>query len=164
MKRYTLALVTAALVGMISCRKDSSSTYLPCIPSDLAPHVLAFYPFANGSLNDVSGNVRHLSNTSTAAPGPSRNGTANCAYTFTNPYGLPEYEQLVLDNPDFLNGIGDFSVSLWYKAADTSRFVGRFEPLISRDRSQRCPDRNGEWSIGLYDCRKAVFSVGGRCS
>jgi len=28
---------------------------------------------------------------------------------------------------------------------------------VGRDSGRACPDRRGQWSVGLYNCRKAVF-------
>lgn len=58
---------------------------------------------------------------------------------------------------DFLNNLQEFSISLWYEPLDTTREGGDFETLICRDLGKSCPNRNGQWSVGLFDCRKAVF-------
>jgi hypothetical protein len=31
------------------------------------------------------------------------------------------------------------------------------EVLVGRGEGQKCPDRKGEWSVGLYDCRRPDF-------
>jgi hypothetical protein len=44
---------------LFSCEKKGD---MPCIPLSLQNHVIAFYPFSNGSLSDVSGNDLDLVN------------------------------------------------------------------------------------------------------
>jgi hypothetical protein len=66
-------------------------------------------------------------------------------------------EFLTTINTTFLNGLNEFSISLWYLSKDSSRSSGDFESLINRDLGSSCPNRYGQWSVGLYDCKKAVF-------
>lgn len=127
----------------------------PCstLSGSLLTGVVAFYPFGYGSLNDVSGNCYHLQNTTTAAPTMDRNFSPNCAYRFNGSDFLTP-----LGSSTFLNNIttAPFSISLWYQPLGT-RPVGDYELLIGRGNTPlHCPDTWGEWSLGLYDCRKAV--------
>lgn len=126
------------------------------LPSNLQTGLLASYTFGGGSLSDNSGNGHTLSNTTTAHATTDRNGNANCAFEFDN---LPatNNEFLTTTNTTFLNGLTQFSVSLWYQPLDITRDAGSFEGLINRDTPFSCPDRLGQWSLGLYDCRNAVF-------
>ncbi|MEM1215956.1 MAG: LamG domain-containing protein [Bacteroidota bacterium] len=64
---------------------------------------------------------------------------------------------LPLENPEFLDNLSAFSISLWYYPLDDSRPGGKYESLLSRGEDGRCPNRSGEWSVGLYDARRAVF-------
>lgn len=158
MKNLRIAFLACLTAGIYACNKqenDPQKIEIPCLPGSLSDHVLAFYPFSNGTLNDVSGNFHHLLNTTTAKPASDRNGNDSCAYAFDNLPTSTEY--LTTSATTFLNGLGEFSVSLWYQPKDTSRSAALFESLINRDLGVNCPDRNGQWSIGLYDCRKAVF-------
>ena len=149
-----------SIIGMVLCvtacgKEEGVENKITCIPSGLGNHVMAFYPFSNGLLNDISGNNHHLSNTTTASPTSDRNGNDSCAYKFDN---LPTSgEFLTTENTAFLNNLNEFSISLWYQPIDSSRASGKFESLINRDLGNSCPDRNGQWSVALYDCRKAVF-------
>lgn len=146
----------AMVMALGSCGKDDVTEHaIPCIPGSLGSHVLAFYPFSNGTLNDISGNNQDLTNTTTASPSEDRSGNMDCAYEFDNLPTSGEY--LFAANTNFLNGLGEFSVSLWFYPQDTTRSGGIFEGLINRDLGFSCPDRNGQWSVGLFDCRRVVF-------
>jgi hypothetical protein len=144
------------LLMLVACEEEGEvEKMIPCIPSGLSEHVLAFYPFSNGSLDDISGDNHNLSNTTTARSTTDRAGNADCAYEFVN---LPtSSEFLTTTQTAFLNGLDEFSISLWYQPKDSSNNLGRYESLVNRDLGLSCPDRNGQWSLGLYDCRKAVF-------
>ncbi len=147
-------LLMALLILAVACGKDDSEQ-VPCLPDNLEDHVIAFYPFTNGSLNDQSGNNQDLTNSTTAVPAPDRNGNVDCAYEFNNLPNSAEF--LTRTNSAFLDNLTEMSVSLWYQPKNTSRAGGVFESLVSRDLGFSCPDRSGQWSVGLYDCRKAVF-------
>ncbi|WP_306350505.1 kelch repeat-containing protein [Flavobacterium sp. '19STA2R22 D10 B1'] len=127
------------------------------IPSNLQTGLLAYYPFNGGSLADYSGNGHNLVNTTTAISASDRNNNANCAFEFDN---IPNTNNEFLKgtNTIFLNGLTELSVSCWYQPLDVSRNPGSYEGLISRDQALSCPDRMGQWSLSLYDCRRAVFS------
>ncbi len=163
-------LFVCFLLAILSCgRKDGDTA--SCIPSALQSDVIAFYPFSNGMLDDLSGNNQDLTNTTTASATEDRNGNANCAYEFHNSLTVNDF--LIRSNPTFLNGLTEFSVSLWYETLDPLRNHQNianpesvWETLISRDALSNysvpllnvvCPDRTGQWSINLYDCRRAVF-------
>lgn len=151
-KFYKIGLI----IMIASCVKNKSpEKSISCIPSNLQSNVLAFYPFSNGSLNDISGNNQHLSNITTATASSDRNGNSNCAYQFNNIPSSTEF--LTTTNTSFLNNLNEFSISLWYEPIDTSRNAGAFEALINRGTGFSCPDRFGQWSVGLYDYRRAVF-------
>ena len=144
------------VIAFASCQKDQQSTILiPCMSNGLEDHLLAFYPFSNGTLNDISGNNRHLTNPTNAHPAMDRNGTVNCAFAFTNRPDSGEF--LTTANVQFLDNLQAFSISLWYQPKDSTRGSVDFECLVNRDEGGRCPDRYGQWSVALYDCRKAVF-------
>lgn len=155
---FTSCLVTGMTISMLlsSCKKDSTSAGTSCIPASLANNVIAFYPFAGGSLNDVSGNNNHLLNSGSAVPAADRDGNPGCAYAFTNyPTGNA---YLIHPNPTFLDNLGAFSISLWYEVTDTFKGGADYEALISRDSIWNCPYRYGQWSISLNMCKKAIFS------
>jgi hypothetical protein len=156
LKSKLFGVLLTGLVFASGCDKsESGKTNIICLPSDLQNDVLAFYPFSGGSLNDFSGNNHHLINNTTAIPGTDRAGNPNCAFLFTHNNNLDEF--LLQSNPLFLNGLSEFSVSLWYMPLDTSRLGSQYEALICRDLGMHCPDKMGQWSLGLYDCRRAVF-------
>lgn len=160
-----LFFIFACTTTFISCKpelKEESKSNLPvknipCLPANLTSHVIAFYPFSNGSLNDFSGNSNNLTNLTSAIPSPDRSGNTSCAYEFNNSSSPNEY--LSAQNSSFLNGLKDFSISLWYKPKAPFQIGNdaKLEGLISRGTIQACPDKLGEWSLGLYDCRKVVF-------
>ena len=142
-------------ISLFSCCKPKEEFTIECLTPDLQNGVIAFYPFNNGSLNDFSQNNNHLTDPSTAIPGTDRAGNANCAYQFDNINNTNEF--LTTTNTNFLNNIDQFSISLWYQPIDSTRDGGSYEALIARNDVRRCPDRMGEWSVGLFDCRRAVF-------
>ena len=128
----------------------------PCttLTGSLLSGVLAFYPFGYGSLADLSGNGNNLINPTSAVPTVDRAGSQNCAYRFNGSDFLTP-----AGSSNFLNNIttAPFSISLWYQPLAT-RPVGAYELLIGRGNTPlHCPDTWGEWSLGLYDCRKAVM-------
>lgn len=123
------------------------------MPANLNTGLLAYYPFNSGSIDDFSSNGHDLTNSTTAHPTADRNGNANCAFNFT----LSNNEFLDIPTPTFLDNFttAPFSISLWYQPIG-SRPGGNYELLIGRDMSLHCPDTYGQWSVGLYDCRKVV--------
>ena len=147
-------LLIISVVLMMSCN-DRVEFRSECLPSTLQDGVIAFYPFNNGSLLDESSNSNDLTNTSTATPAPDRSGNIKCAYQFDASDEAQEF--LSTKSTNFLNSLESFSISIWYEPIDTSRSVGDFEVLVSRGNEGHCPDRRGEWSVGLFDCRRAVF-------
>lgn len=148
------ALFLILAIGIISCDRDNEIK-IDCLPTNLQNGLIAFYPFTDGSLDDASANSNNITNPTTATPSTDRNGNMNCAYQFDNSRTDEEY--LTTTNSNFLNGLDEFSVSIWYEPMDTTRYPGMYEVLLNRGDEQRCPDRRGEWSVGLYDCRRAVF-------
>lgn len=145
------AIIFFAIASIVACSKNSDSTSF--IPSNLNTGVLAFYSFGNGSISDASGNNHHLVNTTGATPAADRNGNPSCAYAFDGT------QDLHFSNPVFLNNLSSFSISLWYAPTDSSRLGSTYEALVCRDTTPHCPDRFGDWSLGLYDCRLAVLGV-----
>ena len=149
-------LITICIIFFASCSDDNEPIQLdvPCLSGTLETGLLAFYPFYNGSAADFSSNSNDLNNMA-AVPTLDRNGQVDCAFKLDNSASIEQF--LFLEDPSFLDGLNEFSISLWYMPQDSSRSVGDYELLIGRGDTLRCPDRNGEWSVGLYDCRKAVF-------
>ena len=153
MKLINLALIVFTF-GIISCDKDDKFT-VDCLSTNLQNGIIAFYPFNSGSLTDESLNNNNLNNPTTAVPTTDRNGNSNCAFEFENSQTVEEF--LTTTNSNFLNALNEFSISIWYEPIDTTRSGGSYEILLSRDDEGHCPDRRGEWTVGLYDCRRAVF-------
>ncbi len=143
------------LTGLLACGGPDPVENIDCLPPNLQNGVLAFYPFQNGSLVDESGNGHGLSNTTTAKPAADRAGNPDCAFQFTATPNAPEF--LSTPKTGFLNNLSSFSIALWYQPIDDTRPGGSFEALVSRGDAGHCPDRHGEWSVSLYDCRRAVF-------
>jgi len=143
----------------IYCSTSCGNPTLPCnsLTGSIASGVLAFYPFGYGSLLDLSGNNNNLFNSTSAYVTPDRWGNP-CAYHFDKVNG----DYLNTPFSSFLNGIttAPFSVSLWYQPTDpTNRGVGDYELLVGRGPTTaglHCPDTWGQWSVGLYDCRRAM--------
>ncbi|WP_033959714.1 LamG domain-containing protein [Psychroserpens jangbogonensis] len=148
-------LFTIILISIFfSCSNDESTSSVDlniqltqCIPSGLQSNLIAFYPFSNGSLDDVS-NSNDLTNLTTASPTTDRDGNIDCAYKFES----INNEYLTTTNTAFLDNLSEFSISLWYNA--TSNGV-----LVSRDDIDlHCPDTIGQWSIRLFELAQPVFS------
>lgn len=160
---YALGKTTAK--EAVYCSTSCQSQTLPCntLTGTLASGVMAFYPFGFGSLADVSGNNNNLTNPTTATPTLDRSGNGKCAYHFEKING--DFLTIPAAGTGFLNGLttSPFSISLWYQPTLNSampRNVGDYELLIGRGTTGvHCPDTWGEWSIGLYDCRKAVAGL-----
>jgi hypothetical protein len=152
MKNCTYPLPVIFLI----CLMALFSCGIPCIPSNLHSDVIAFYPFTNATLNDQSGHNHNLINNNGAVPATDRSGTTDCAYQFNN-WPVNNNQYLTIQNPGFLNNLTDFSISLWYLPENNTRPIGLYETLVGRDNVGACPDRSGQWSVGLYDCRKAVY-------
>jgi|GEM_PF-3884193 len=155
-----LIAAMAICPAFTSCSDDDDQQPVPdpeksCVPANLQNDLVAFYPFSGGSLDDLSGNGRHLSNTTTAFASVDRDGNAKCAFEFSAANG----DFLTIANPVFLNDMHNqpFSVSLWFKTTTTGPWHGRYELLIGRGTGLHCPDTHGEWSVGLYDCTQPVF-------
>lgn len=145
------------LICVILFLDSCDPTSIPCLPPSSQTDIAAFYTFSNGSLNDDSGNNQTLTNTTSATPAADRFGNPNCAFEFDN---LPtSAEFLVRSNASFLTTLTDFSVSLWYQPLDPTRPIGMREFFVSHDYSLACPDKTGDWSVGLSDCRKAAFGM-----
>lgn len=148
-----IAILILVLGCMISCGEDEFT--VDCLPDTLQNDVIAMYAFNGGSLEDNSLNSNDLVNTSTATATSDRNGNLSCAYVFNANRMGDEF--LTTEKTDFLNGLNSFSISVWYQPLDTTRDNGMYETLVGRGEELRCPSRRGEWSVGLHDCRRAVF-------
>jgi hypothetical protein len=100
----------------------------------------------------MSGNNRYLTKLGPVIPIPTtdRYGNSNCAYEFKK--GLePSY--LELRDTAFMETLEDFSISLWYQPLG-ERDAGEFESLFERGNLLG----DGNLVLGLYECRKAMFS------
>ena len=143
---------------LLSCKEgDEIPLGNECYPQDLRNGVIASYSFKAGSLDDESSTGADLVNVNNAQPTADRMGNPNCAFKIDQSQGE---QYLTTANTSFLNGLQQFSISMWYHPLDTTRNGGSYEVLVGRnslDSHTRCPDRRGEWSLGLYDCRRAVF-------
>jgi len=127
-----------------------------CLTNTLGNSIIAFYPFNSGALTDESGDNHNLLNTTNATSTLDRNGNANCAFLFDNRTSQSEY--LSINDASFLDGLNEFSVSLWYQITnDDVESFSTLQGLVERGMERHCGDKNGEWSLGLSDCSKAVF-------
>jgi hypothetical protein len=152
--KVDLLIFAALILGMSSCGDDDQFN-VDCLPQNLQNGVIAFYPFNDGSLLDESPNNNNFTNPTGATPSEDRNGNANCCFIFDN--SQQEEAYLTTPNTVFLNGLDAFSISIWYQPLNNSIGGGTIQGMFSRGQTTRCPNRMGEWSLGLYDCRRAVF-------
>lgn len=141
---------------LTSCDKSE----IPCIPSDLQNHIIAFYPFSNGSLNDASGNDFSLVNPNNILSISDRDGNPSCAFDFDG-----SSRQFLTRHGRFIDDFhkSNFSISLWYKPINF-RTASKYELLIGRSEKINTDTLGplSEWGIGLYDCRVPVFNVNRR--
>jgi len=156
MKHYLLPILAMIVMTFSSCGDDEFELRGGnCLPVSLQSDIIGFYDFNNGSLLDDSVFGANLSNSTSAVPTTDRAGNSNCAFAFDN--SGPQEEFLISSVSSQLNNLNSFSVSAWYlpKPSDSSVLQG----LVSRNDTipTSCPDRRGEWSLSLYDCKKAVF-------
>jgi len=152
MKRVIL---TIPFFILLSCQNNNKLDS-DCLSSNLNDSIIAFYPFNEGNLSDESSNNNDLNNPTTATPTEDRNGNTNCAYLFNNS-GLNK-EYLTSTNTNIFNNLNKYSVSIWYEPHDPNIIGSTIEGLLHRGGVEtQCADRMGEWSIGLYDSRRAVF-------
>ncbi|WP_118974475.1 LamG domain-containing protein [Taibaiella koreensis] len=158
MNQLSKRTAIAVLACLASCGKQDGKTRdIACLPSSLSTNVIAFYPFSSGSLLDRSGNNRHLVGVGAVGPDADRDNNPQCAYVLNNTGGNTAY--LTCPDPTFLNNLSGLSVSAWYTITDSLRYGGSYTTLVSRDTAKACPDRGGQWSLGLYDCSRAVFGM-----
>jgi hypothetical protein len=146
-------LLFISIFGFSACKKEVF--IITCLPSGLQDGVIAFYPFSNSSITDESLNNHDLNNPTDAKPVPDRNGNSDCAFEFVTLPGHAEF--LTTDQTGFLDHLNSFSISVWFEPLDTSIHGSWLEVLVGRGEGLKCPDRKGEWSLGLYDGRRAVF-------
>jgi hypothetical protein len=154
---YCVCTILAACSTITPVKASIDTIPATCLPTNLTPGLIAFYTFANGSLADATGNGNDLTNPTSATPGPDRNGNPQCAYQFSATSG----DYLQRTNPTFLDGPATgaaLSISLWYKPIGP-RAGGAYELLAGRGTGLSVFESYGEWSAGLYDCRRAVWSL-----
>jgi|GEM_PF-1612623 len=127
----------------------------PCQPfTYLQSNLVAYYNFAGGSTADMSFNGHNGVTVGGAVPTTDVAGNPNCAYEF---HGLPgEYIQ-VPSSAAFNFAAAPFTISAWYRPAETLH--GKYELLVGRGTGLHCPDMSGDYSLGLYDCRKPVAGI-----
>jgi len=177
------SLAAVVMIGS-GCPGNSDSTPKPkssCLTGTLNNGVIAFYNFSNGSLNDVSGNARHLLGIGTYTPTADRSGNNNCAVQIINEDAAgnipsagtgPLPQLLNQSNYLRLGGLNTpvAAISVWYQPIGTyntingnGRSLGGYEGLVVGSNSSAAgisvADTCGEWSLGLYDCRRANAGV-----
>lgn len=156
LKRPILLCLGLALV-FFSCKKDDEqAVVVPCVPAELLPNLLAFYPFTDGSTFDFSGNCNHLRNPGFAATTTDRNNNLHCAYLFEKRSRIAS-DYLIKTNPDFLNNLSEISISLWFQPLDTLTQINDYQVLVCRTGTPTSISTQRQWSIALFDCQKVVF-------
>ncbi len=155
MKNLSFFLLICAFI-FSACKKEKAVVLVDCVPTDLQSNLIAFYPFSNGSLEDKSNFTNDLTNTTAATSTIDRAGNLNCAYKFDNRGTTEQF--LSNTQTAFLNNLPTFSVSLWYLPIDNTIRGVDLEGLVVRKDSGGNSDKFGEWYVGLYDCRRVLFS------
>lgn len=120
-----------------------------CLPIYLRPGLISFYGFRSGSFDDEN-QAMDLTASGPVQTAEDRNGNPDCAVAFN--YVNETY--LFSQNTTSLNDLSALTISLWYQP---STDLTDYETLLSRGEGLSCPDRFGQWSVGLYDNRRAVF-------
>jgi hypothetical protein len=144
------------LITLLILASCGGGTEIPCIPSNLSDHVIAFYPFSNQSLADISGNSLNLINNDNCLSVKDRNGNERCAYRFNG-----TKTQYLTRDGSFLNDFKSrsFSISLWYYPIDGENdrqilFTNGARGMTS------CGSFNiEEWFIILHDCERISFYI-----
>jgi Concanavalin A-like lectin/glucanases superfamily len=123
-----------------------------CLTGTLQNGLISFYPFNSGNLGDASGNGQDLENITGAMPAADRFGNPSCAYQF----GSGDYLRDV--NPDYLDGLTTFSISLWYYQ-DSMGDPGLYRSMVRRDSLYMDSSTDAVlWTISTHDCCQPVFS------
>jgi hypothetical protein len=161
---FSLAAVAAGV--MISCQDDDANSNDPggntpslvetCLGAPLQDGLVAYFPFTGGTFNEALNNLS-VQYGEFDLPTTDRSGNASCAVAMG-----PNESFLSVQDPTFLDGLTEMSVSMWYQPqGEWNQDVNDgFQTLISRDQGIHCPDTDGQWSISLYDGRQAVFGHG----
>ena len=154
-KMKILGVALFAVLIFISCSDKDPVINLPCYPQNLQQGLVLAYSFENGSLKNETNTDADLTNIGGAQMASDRGGNPQCSYEFNSITGD---QYLVRENQTFLNDLDAFSISLWYQPMDNSISWALIEVLLGRNSlDTHCPDRRGEWSLGLYDLRRTVF-------
>jgi len=157
MNRIILPVVALAIVCLAACDPDPDIEFRggDCLPTNLQSDIIGFYDFNNGSLQDDSGFDAHLTNTTAAQSTLDRDGNPTCAFLFDNTGAQEQFLSTTVSSQ--LDNLNSFSISVWYMPRPSDS--GVLQGMVSRNDSiaTSCPDRRGEWSLSLYDCKKAVF-------
>ncbi len=160
MKKIICVIVSVIILITVSSLNTgcgSSPGTTPCNDSILmAPYnvgLVAYYKFFAGSPADFSGNGHNGTISGSVTPATNPNGITICAMNFG---GTSNDYIKVLSNTAFdFDSSTAMSVVLWYRPTLLS--AGSYELLFGRDSVLNCPDTYGQYSLGLYDCRKPVF-------
>ncbi len=152
-KKFRFVLLSAAFAGavLVSCNDDDSQPAedASCIPATLQDGLVAAYTFGNGSLADAVGSA-DLTLAGNVQPGADREGNPHCAFVFDG----EDTSYLSTQNVAALNGLGEMTLSFWHKPEPSGG--GMYQSLITTKLAP--PYAPGYWSVGTYDCLKAVFA------
>lgn len=157
---FSLMAIAAGI--MVSCGEDDTTPVdTPelidvCVPSALQDGLVAYFPFTGGTYNEALNNLS-VQYGEFDLPTADRSGNPLCAVAMG-----PNESFLSVQDPTFLDGLTEMSVSMWYQPqGEWNQDVNDgFQTLISRGQGIHCPDTDGQWSLGLYDGRQAVFGHG----
>jgi hypothetical protein len=142
------------LLTIASCTKDQHE--IDCVPAELQDHVIAFFPFTNGGLQDFVNRRQILINTN-AEMAFDRHNNANCAYRFDK-----ELNSTLRGDARFSDDLykRPFSISLWFYATNSDiRPIGAYEMLV--ERRIESLDILSLWALHLGDLRLPIFHVDG---
>jgi len=152
--RIVMCLAAFSAAVLVSCNDDNDApVQASCLTGNLQDGLVAAYTFGAGSLTDAVGSA-DLTLSGGVQLGADRDGNTECAYAFDG----QATSYLSTQNASALSGLAEFSVSFWYKPVTGS---GQdYQVLISTDAGLPYPFGGGYWSVGLYDCFRALFSSG----
>ncbi len=151
--KFLTCMLSFSIIVLLSCKEEIP---LECVPSELKSGLVAYYPFIQGDVTDESGsdfNLEHVGGI--LSPVVDRFGNKDCAMSFEDSNLKTKY--LKAADSTVLAGLQNFSISMWYFGKDKDREPNKYEILIQKGVINECPEKRGEWSVGLYDCRQALF-------
>ncbi|MFD1631595.1 LamG domain-containing protein [Pseudopedobacter beijingensis] len=150
-------MMGAAMLAVVSC-KNNDDPKKKCEDEILRNHqtgLVAYYKFADGSLNDLSGNGLHGVLNGSVTKTTNANNVADCALRFGGTAN--DYVKVASNASVNFDGTTPISIVLWFKAEDPGS-AGKYQVLFGRgEAGVGCSNIQGDFSLGLYESLKPIF-------